>query len=95
MVDIIGMIAKDPLENKCSCPTDKMPKRKRYSVDMKQETCTWLTADEAAQHLKVSKAAIRKWTRFGKIPHHIVGPGNKTVRYEMTELDRWVIEKQK
>ena len=62
---------------------------------MKLETCTWLTADEAAQHLKVSKAAIRKWTRFGKIPHHIVGPGNKTVRYEMTELDRWVIEKQR
>ena len=89
MVDIIGMIAKDPFESKCSCPTDKMPKR------MKQEPCIWLTADEAAKHLKVSKAAIRKWTRFGKIPHHIVGPGNKTVRYEMTELDRWVVEKQR
>ena len=60
---------------------------------MKSEPRTWLTADEAAKHLKVSKAAIRKWTRFGKIPHHIVGPGNKTVRYELTELDRWVLEK--
>ncbi len=50
-----------------------------------------MTADEAAEHLKVSKAAIRKWTRFGKIPHHIIGQGNRTVRYELTELDEWAL----
>ena len=61
---------------------------------MKSEPRTWLTADEAAKHLKVSKAAIRKWTRFGKIPHHIIGPGNRTVRYELTELDEWALGKK-
>ena len=47
----------------------------------------WLTLDELASYLKVSKSALYKMVQEGRIPGGKVGRG---WRFDRDEIDRWV-----
>ena len=48
---------------------------------------TLLTAQEAADYLRVKVSTIRKWTHFGYIPKIKFGGA---VRFDLDELDAWM-----
>jgi excisionase family DNA binding protein len=48
---------------------------------------TLLTAQEAADYLRVKVSTIRKWTHYGYIPRSKFGGA---VRYNREELDAWI-----
>jgi excisionase family DNA binding protein len=48
----------------------------------------WLTATEAARHLKVHPRTLLQWAREGKIPAHKLSGTRRCVwRFRMDELD--------
>jgi excisionase family DNA binding protein len=48
----------------------------------------WLTAREAADHLKVRPATLLKWVRCGKVPgHRLSGMKRYVWRFLRSELD--------
>lgn len=47
----------------------------------------WLTLDELASYLKVSKSALYKMVQEGRIPGGKVG---RVWRFDQIEIDRWV-----
>jgi PTS system nitrogen regulatory IIA component len=47
----------------------------------------WLTLNELASYLKVSKSALYKMVQEGRIPGGKVG---RVWRFDQTEIDRWV-----
>lgn len=49
----------------------------------------WLSLDEVAKHLKISKPTIFRWLEKGKIPAHKVG---KQWRFKASEIDNWVLK---
>lgn len=55
---------------------------------MNQRIEPWLTVDQIAQHLKLSKPTIFRFLEKGKIPAHKVG---KQWRFKASEVDRWVV----
>lgn len=48
----------------------------------------WLTVEQIAAHLQVSKETIYRWLEREKIPAHKVG---KQWRFLKTEVDEWVL----
>lgn len=50
--------------------------------------CEWLTAVEAAQHLKVKRRTLLQWVREGKVPaHKLSGTKRRVWRFLKHELD--------
>jgi excisionase family DNA binding protein len=49
----------------------------------------WLTPEQAAGHIGVSPASIRRYIRNGLIPVHRL-PGSNLLRLDVAELDEWV-----
>lgn len=47
----------------------------------------WLSVEEIARHLGVSKESIYRWLERGKIPAHRVG---RQWRFSSKEVDEWV-----
>ena len=47
----------------------------------------WLSVEEIAQHLGVSKETIYRWLEKKKIPAHRVG---KLWKFKASEVDSWV-----
>lgn len=47
----------------------------------------WLSVEEIAEHLGVSKESIYRWLERGKIPAHRVG---KQWRFQTEEVNEWV-----
>jgi excisionase family DNA binding protein len=47
----------------------------------------WLTIKEAAERLKVSIAAIRKYIRLGKLPHY---RQNRIIRLKKSDVDNFL-----
>ena len=48
----------------------------------------WLTAREAAQHLRVKERTVLKWAKQGRIPAHpLSGSRRITWRFLKSELD--------
>lgn len=47
----------------------------------------WLSVEEIADHLKISKETVYRWLEKGKIPAHRVG---KQWRFKLSEVDEWV-----
>ena len=47
----------------------------------------WLSVEEIAKHLGVSKETIYRWVEKGKIPSHKVG---RQWKFKASEVDRWV-----
>ncbi len=48
----------------------------------------WLSLEEIAQHLGMSKVTIYKWIEAGKIPGHKVG---RNWKFKVSEVDAWVV----
>jgi excisionase family DNA binding protein len=48
----------------------------------------WLSVEEIATHLGVSKETVYRWLEKGKIPAHRVG---KLWKFKPSEVDAWVI----
>ena len=49
----------------------------------------WLSVEEIANHLGVSKETIHRWLAKSKIPAHRVG---KLWKFKTTEIDEWVTD---
>lgn len=47
----------------------------------------WLSVEEIAQHLGISKETIYRWLEKTKIPAHRVG---KLWKFQISEVDDWV-----
>lgn len=48
----------------------------------------WLTANEAAEHLRVKQRTVLKWAKEGRIPAHpLSGSKRVTWRFLKSELD--------
>lgn len=47
----------------------------------------WLSVDEIAIHLGVSKVSVYKWSEAGRIPAHKVG---RQWKFCTSEVDSWV-----
>ena len=48
----------------------------------------WLTANEAAEHLKVKPRTLLKWAKEGRVPAHpLSGSKRVTWRFLKSELD--------
>jgi excisionase family DNA binding protein len=55
------------------------------------ETTQWLTATEAAQHLRVAHRTVLLWAKTGKIPaHKLSGAARITYRFCADELDSFL-----
>lgn len=52
-----------------------------------QATEPWLSVEEIAQHLGISKETVYRWLEKKKIPAHRVG---KQWRFKPSEVDKWV-----
>ena len=52
------------------------------------ETDRWLSVEEIAKHLGVSKETIYRWVGKGKIPASKVG---RQWKFKMTLVDEWVL----
>lgn len=47
----------------------------------------WMSVEEIAQHLGISKETIYRWLEKTKIPAHRVG---KLWKFQISEVDDWV-----
>lgn len=47
----------------------------------------WLSVEEIAAHLGVSKESIYRWLEKKKIPAHRIG---KLWKFQASEVDKWV-----
>ena len=54
---------------------------------MTNEPERWLSVDEIAEHLGVSKDTVRKWIKKESIPFHKIG---KLYKFKISEVDEWV-----
>jgi excisionase family DNA binding protein len=52
-----------------------------------QPTHSWLSVEEIAQHLGVSKETIYRWLERGTIPAHRIG---KLWKFKPADVDKWV-----
>lgn len=47
----------------------------------------WLSVQEIAQYLGISKETVYRWLEKGKIPAHRVG---KLWKFKTSEVDQWI-----
>lgn len=47
----------------------------------------WMSLEEIANHLGVSKDTIRAWIKKDTIPYHKVG---RKYKFKLSEVDNWV-----
>lgn len=57
-------------------------------MEITQELERWLSVDEIAFHLGVSKESIYRWAEKGKMPAHKLG---RQWKFKASEVDRWVV----
>lgn len=48
----------------------------------------WLSVEEIAAHLGVSKESIYRWLESGKVPAHRMG---RLWKFKASEVDAWVV----
>ena len=53
-----------------------------------QETERWLSVEEIAAHLGVSKETVYRWLEREKVPAHRVG---RLWKFKASEVDKWII----
>jgi excisionase family DNA binding protein len=51
------------------------------------ETERWLSVEEIAAHLGVSKETVYRWLEKEKIPSHRVG---RLWKFKASEVDKWI-----
>lgn len=52
-------------------------------------TDRWLSVQEIAQYLGISKETVYRWLDKGKIPAHKIG---KQWKFKTDQIDQWVTE---
>ncbi|MCC6277271.1 MAG: helix-turn-helix domain-containing protein [Oligoflexia bacterium] len=52
------------------------------------ESERWLSVEEIAQHLGVSKETVYRWLEKQKVPAHRIG---KLWKFKPSEVDQWVM----
>ncbi len=52
----------------------------------------FLTVDQVAEYLSLSKATVYQWASERKIPHYKMG---RAVRFRQAEIESWLLEKCK
>lgn len=50
-------------------------------------TDRWLSVQEIAQYLGISKETIYRWVESGKIPAHKIG---KQWKFQVSEVNSWI-----
>jgi excisionase family DNA binding protein len=54
--------------------------------------CQWMTAREAAEHLRVAHRTVLLWAKTGRIPaHKLSGSQRCTWRFRADELDAFIV----
>lgn len=54
---------------------------------------TWLTAEDAANHAKVSLRTIRQAVQSGDLPAYPVGKTGRHYRLTMDDVDKWMMSR--
>lgn len=49
-------------------------------------TTRWMTRDEVAAYLRISKPTVDRWAKAGRLIKHTV-PGTRAVRFDRAEVD--------
>lgn len=49
-------------------------------------TTRWMTRDEVAEYLRISKPTVDRWAKSGRLTKHSV-PGTRAVRFDRAEVD--------
>jgi len=52
----------------------------------------FLTVEEVAEYLSISRATVYQWASEKRIPHYKLG---RAVRFKQTEIESWLSEKCK
>lgn len=52
------------------------------------ETERWLSVEEIAKHLGISKETVYRWLEKQKVPAHRIG---KLWKFRPSEVDQWVV----
>lgn len=52
----------------------------------------FLTVDEVAEYLSLSRATIYQWASEKRIPHYRMG---RAIRFKQAEVEAWLLEKCK
>ncbi|MBL7556438.1 MAG: helix-turn-helix domain-containing protein [Bdellovibrionaceae bacterium] len=55
---------------------------------LSQDTERWLSVEEIAAHLGISKETIYRWVEREKIPAHRVG---RQWKFKASEVDQWIM----
>ena len=64
----------------------------KQELPQPQQNLEWLTAKEAAEHLRIKTRTLLQWTRQGKIKGYALSGGERHVwRYLRAELDAAVL----
>lgn len=58
-------------------------------MQTQQELERWLSVEEIAFHLGVSKESIYRWAESGKMPAHKLG---RQWKFKASEVDGWVMK---
>jgi excisionase family DNA binding protein len=48
----------------------------------------WLSADEIARHLGISKETVYRWVRHDELPAHRIG---RLLKFKLSDVDAWVL----
>jgi excisionase family DNA binding protein len=62
-----------------------MKRRNGYLMGIDVEK--WVSLDDVAHYLDVTKDTVRSWIRKGSIPSHKIG---KQWKFKISEIDEWV-----
>lgn len=54
---------------------------------------TWLTPQDAADYLKISRDLIAKAVRDGDLPAYPVGSGRRDYRLTASDVDAWMMSR--
>lgn len=58
---------------------------------MTEQTHQWMTATEAAEHLRIATRTVLRWAKLGTIPaHRLSGCARITYRFSVAELDAFL-----
>jgi len=94
--DVLGKIKSNPDDIDYRTYILKTTLSKSSNKDFKYDEVTFpenMTAKQVAKYLQVKEKTIRNWTSEGKIPFVKLPTG--TVRYKLSEIEKWMVEKGK
>lgn len=68
---------------------EQVAKKLAEKLSLGPESITWLTVEEAAEHIQRDAQEVYKLIRKNEIPSHRAGP--RCIRISQAELDEWLM----